>query len=244
MSIFNKGSNNSVGSAIIWRDPVPRTYRTTETSRRTRAAYVSRRIKSNVFSLPLAFRAAMEGDGAAARNGGTREGKAASWESCEPMKMTMPCGHTSDVFHRLLLPRPTPAPRHPSPSAESEFRNNRTRRSEKEGERWSTVAVHIISGISGGEGVGRSSLREKRRGIIISRDEEGRRLPSMEKSRWSFSSAFFATLLLPDNETLYPWLRFVKSGTRLFANVSNMLLFVRDTRGMWYYITYLYAILW
>lgn len=25
----------------------------------------------------------------------------------------------------------------------------------------------------------------------------------MEKSRWSFSSAFFATSLLPDNETLY-----------------------------------------
>lgn len=51
----------------------------------------------------------------------------------------------------------------------------------------------------------RGSLREKRRGIIISRDEDakGRRSPSMEKSRWSFSLAFFATSLLPDNETLY-----------------------------------------
>lgn len=38
-------------------------------------------------------------------------------------------------------------------------------------------------------------LREKRRGIIISRDEdaEGRRSSSMEKSRRSFSLVFFAT---------------------------------------------------
>jgi len=25
-------------------------------------------------------------------------------ESCEPMKMTMPRGHTSDIFHRLVPP--------------------------------------------------------------------------------------------------------------------------------------------
>lgn len=55
--------------------------------------------------------------------------------------------------------------------------------------------IRNIGGGGGGEGMKGERLREKRRGIIISRDEEdakGRRSPSMEKSRRSFSLVFFA----------------------------------------------------
>lgn len=77
MLIFNKGSDNSVGSAIISCDPIPQHIEQPKHSdERPARAYALRRIKSNVFSLPLPFRAAMEGDGGK-ESGGTGEGKAA-----------------------------------------------------------------------------------------------------------------------------------------------------------------------
>lgn len=140
-------------------------------------------------------------------------------ESCEPMKMTMPRGHTSDVFHRLVLPS-CPAllalrfPRFSSSIlrllAESEFRNNRTRKSEREAKAGKrddrSVAVHTISGIlEVGEEVERRDeerLRGVRRGIIISRDgRRGRLEVADERIAVLFLLIFFATLLLLDNET-------------------------------------------
>lgn len=81
----------------------------------------------------------------------------------------------------------------------------------------------------------------------------------MEKSRWSFSLVFFATSLLPDNETL-SLLAFVKSGFCDYSDFQmyhenacalytvdvsfwlrkfNMLLFARYTKSMQYHKKFL-----
>jgi len=56
----------------------------------------------------------MEEEGDAGEENDVEEVEEKPRESCEPMKMTMPRGHTS-VFHRLVPPLPSPD----SPSASS-----------------------------------------------------------------------------------------------------------------------------
>lgn len=110
MLIFNKGPNNVLRSgahdrvSCIYFPPAnPRTYRTTVTLRRSYVCpmHASRWNKGPTYFHCRWLFARMEEEGDGGKENDVEEMEEKPRESYEPMKMTMPRGHTSDVFHRL-----------------------------------------------------------------------------------------------------------------------------------------------
>lgn len=101
MKFHGVGKNVTFWSnARLSRDPDnPTTYGTTQTPRRTSDTRSVAYKEQRIFIAAGFSRGWKE---TAARNGGWQEEKPR--ESYEPMKMTMPRGHTSDVFHRFSPP--------------------------------------------------------------------------------------------------------------------------------------------
>lgn len=186
-------------------------HRTTETSRRTSDTRFAANKEQRIFIAAGLSRGWKETAGQGTSVGGKAAGKLRVDEN----------DNASRAHVRRFPPLP-PAPlpplyRQPSPSVESEFHNNRTRKSVREivraSEReegrekggWSAAAVHTISGILGGEGEEvRGRLREGRR-IIISRDEDARQAGG--RRRWKNRGGPF--LRYPSLSCPFPFSLFV-----------------------------------